>query len=74
MANDVVVPRAIPIPKPTTLAGFVAPVVGRKATRDVDGYFGFPLIKKGEVITETTYYRAQQMARLAELIACTHED
>lgn len=74
MANEVATQRAIPIPKPSTAAGFVAPVVGRKALRDVTGYFGFTLVKKGDVITASTYERAQQMARLAELIASTHED
>ncbi|HEY3330295.1 MAG TPA: hypothetical protein VGK19_09770 [Capsulimonadaceae bacterium] len=73
MANENASPRAIPIPKATTAAGFVAPVVGRIAKRDVTGYFGFTLIKKGDVITETIYARAQHMARLTELIASTNE-
>ena len=72
--NNLTKPRAIPVPKPRTAAGFVAPVVGRTALRDVDGYFGFPLIRKGEVITETIYNRAHQLARLYELIAATHEE
>ena len=67
-------PHATPIPNQGAAAGFVAPVIGRKALKDVDGYYGFPLIRKGEVITESIYNRAQQLARLYELIAATHEE
>lgn len=66
--------RAVPVPNKTTAAGFVAPVIGRKVLRDVDGYYGFPLIRKGEVITEAVYNRAQHLARLYELIAATREE
>ncbi len=74
MATTTPAPRAIPIPKQTTLAGAVAPVLGRKAVRDVAGIFGFPLVSKGDVITEALYARANQMGRLYELIASTKED
>jgi hypothetical protein len=54
-------------------AGFVAPIIGRVALHDVDGYFGFPLIKKGETVTPTHVSRAQSLGRLYELIAATGE-
>lgn len=63
-----------PIPRRATYAGFLAPVVGRTALREVPGYFGFPLIKPGEVITQTIYDRAQAMGRLYELIASTYRE
>jgi len=72
--NDFSGSRAVPIPVRNTAAGYLAPVVGRTAVKDVQGYFGFPLIQKGEVITEAIYNRAHKMARLYELIASTRED
>jgi hypothetical protein len=48
-------------------------VVGRTALREVAGYFGFPLIRKGEVVSQTIYDRAQHMGRLYELIAATEK-
>jgi hypothetical protein len=73
MAKTTDAPRSTPLPNAVLNAGFVAPVVGRKVLRDVPGYYGFPLIKAGEVITETIYNRAHQVARLYELIAATKE-
>ncbi|MDR3710735.1 MAG: hypothetical protein P4L33_20745 [Capsulimonadaceae bacterium] len=61
--------RTVPIASQRAAAGFVAPVVGRTVVKDVAGYYGFPLIQKGETITEAIYARAQYMARLHELIA-----
>jgi len=72
--NDRSGSRAIPLPKRQIAAGFVAPVIGRKARKDVEGYFGFALIRKGDVISDVTYDRAQQMGRLYELIAATEAD
>ena len=66
--------RAIPLPKRQIAAGFVAPVIGRRTLKDVEGYFGFPLIRKGETISDVTYDRAQQMGCLYELIAATNAD
>lgn len=63
--------RVSPPPRRAIAAGFLAPVVGRTALKDVAGYFGFSLIKKGEVVTQTIYDRAQAMGRLFELIAAT---
>lgn len=63
-----------PAPRQTVAAGYLAPVVGRIALRDVAGYFGFSLIKKGEAVTQTIYDRAQAMGRLFELIAATERE
>jgi len=63
-----------PIPRRATAAGFLAPIVGRAALREVSGYFGFPLIRKGEVVSQTIYDRAQHMGRLYELIAATERE
>jgi hypothetical protein len=60
-----------PLGKNRMAAGFVAPVLGRKALRDVNGYFNMPLIKTGQVVTEQHYDRAQALGKLYELIACT---
>lgn len=51
--------------------GFVDPIIGRIAQRDVAGYFGFSLIRKGEVVTKTVAEKAQNLGRLFELIAAT---
>jgi hypothetical protein len=71
MADHATRPDFTPIATRTTAAGFLAPVVGRTALRDVAGYFGFSLIKQGEVVSQTVYDRAQAMGRLYELIAAT---
>ena len=52
-------------------AGFVAPVLGRTALRDVNGYYNLPLIKKGQVVTDQHVDRAQALGKLYELIAAT---
>ncbi|BDI31785.1 hypothetical protein CCAX7_38360 [Capsulimonas corticalis] len=51
--------------------GFVDPIIGRTAQRDVAGYFGFPLIRKGEIVTKATAEKALNLGRLFELIAAT---
>lgn len=63
-----------PAPRRAIAAGFLAPVVGRTALRDVEGSFGFPLIKRGEAVTQTIYDRAQAMGRLFELISATERE
>jgi hypothetical protein len=60
-----------PLGKNRMAAGFVSPVLGRTALRDVHGYFNFPLITKGEVVTEQHFDRAQSLGKLYELIAAT---
>lgn len=62
------------MPRRPVAAGFLAPVVGRTALREVAGYFGFPLIKRGEAVTQTIYDRAQAMGRLYELIEATERE
>ena len=63
--------KAIPIAKPKTAAGFVAPYVGRVVHADVIGPFGMTLIKSGDTITQVVADRAQAMGRLFELIAAS---
>ena len=63
--------RATSVPKQKVASGFVAPVVGRVAVRDVPAHHGFLLIRKGETITEQHMDRADRMGRLYELIAST---
>jgi hypothetical protein len=63
--------EATPISSSRMNAGFIAPILGRKALRDVNGYFNFSLIKQGETITKAHVDRAQSLGRLYELIACT---
>jgi hypothetical protein len=53
--------------------GYVEPIIGRVARRDVSAYFGFPLIKKGETVTRQTAERAHNLGRLFELIAATED-
>lgn len=59
------------LPDSTNIVGYVDPIVGRVAHREVLGYFGFPLIKKGEVVTREVVERAQNLSRLFELQAAT---
>jgi hypothetical protein len=61
------------LPENGEMIGHIEPLIGRVARKDVIGYFGFPLIKKGETVTSTVAERAQNMARLFELIAATEE-
>ncbi len=59
------------LPNSNEIVGYVDPIVGRVAHRDVLGYFGFPLIRRGETVTRETVERAQNLSRLFELQAAT---
>ena len=59
------------LPENTGIIGYVDPIVGRVAHREVLGYFGFPLIRKGETVTREVMERAQNLSRLFELQAAT---
>lgn len=61
----------IALPENTGIIGYVDPIVGRVAHREVLGYFGFPLIRKGETVTREIMERAQNLSRLFELQAAT---
>lgn len=61
------------LPDDGEIIGHVEPLIGRVAQRDVLGYFGFPLIKKGQTVTREIAERAQNMARLFELIEAAEE-
>ena len=39
------------LPEGTSIIGYVDPIIGRVAHRDVLGYLGFPLIRAGETVT-----------------------
>ena len=64
----------IALPDNTGIIGYVDPIVGRVAHRDVLGYFGFPLIRKGETVTREIMERAQNLSRLFELQAATEAE
>ena len=57
-----------------TAPGYINPIVGRVAHRDVIGYYGFPLIRKGETVTREILARGLSMSRLFELQAATEEE
>lgn len=61
------------LPDSTAVIGYVEPIIGRIAQKDVHAYFGFPLIRKGETVTRTIAERAHNLGRLYELIASTEE-
>ena len=65
--------NTLALPDNSDVIGYVEPIVGRVALRDVHACFGFPLIKKGETVTRSTAERAQNLGRLFELIASTEE-
>ena len=65
--------NTLALPDNSEVIGYVEPIVGRIAQRDVQAYFGFSLIKKGETVTRATAERAQNLGRLFELIAATEE-
>jgi hypothetical protein len=67
MATD----RELALPETNDIIGYVDPLVGRVALRDVPGYFGFPLIKAGQSVTHETIEKAQSLGRLFELVAAT---
>ena len=62
------------LPESAGIVGYVDPIVGRVAHRDVLGYFGFPLIRKGETVTREIVDRAQSGSRLFELQAATEAE
>jgi hypothetical protein len=62
------------LPENGEIIGYVEPLIGRVAQRDVLGYFGFPLIRKGETVTASILERAHSLSRLYELTAATEED
>ncbi len=62
------------LPNGTGIIGYVDPIVGRVAHRDVLGYLGFPLIRKGETVTPEIFSRAHSLSRLFELQAATEEE
>ncbi len=61
------------LPDNSDVIGYVEPIIGRVALRDVQAYFGFPLIRRGEPVTRAVAERAQNLGRLFELIAATEE-
>ena len=65
--------NTLALPDDTDVIGYVEPIIGRVAQRDVQAYFGFPLIKKGDTVTRETAERAQNLGRLFELVAATEE-
>ncbi len=62
------------LPQGTGIIGYVDPIIGRVAHRDVLGYLGFPLIKAGETVTPEIFSRAHNLSRLFELQAATEEE
>jgi hypothetical protein len=69
MATD----SELTLPATDNIVGYVDPLIGRIARRDVSGYFGFPLIKAGQAVTHATIEKAQQLGRLFELVAATDD-
>jgi len=63
-----------PLANSRLAAGFIAPILGRTALRNVNGYFNFPLIRAGETVTQGHIDRAQHLGRLYELIAATETE
>jgi len=59
------------LPLATGIIGYVDPIIGRVAHRDVLGYLGFPLIRKGETVTPEIFARSQNLSRLFELQEAT---
>jgi hypothetical protein len=59
------------IPEGTSIIGYVDPIIGRVAHRDVLGYLGFPLIRSGETVTPEIFARAHNISRLFELQEAT---
>ena len=62
------------LPSGTSIIGYVDPIIGRVAHRDVLGYLGFPLIRAGETVTPEIFSRSQNLSRLFELQAATEEE
>jgi hypothetical protein len=64
---------ALALPERTDIIGYVDPLIGRVALRDVSGYYGFPLIKKGQTVTRPIAERAESLGRLFELVEATDD-
>lgn len=62
------------LPQGTSIIGYVDPIIGRVAHRDVLGDLGFPLIRTGETVTPEIFSRAHSLSRLFELQAATEEE
>ncbi len=62
------------LPDNIGIIGYVDPIIGRIAHRDVLGYFGFPLIRKGETVTPEILARAHNLSRLFEIQAATEAE
>ncbi len=62
------------LPQGTGIIGYVDPIIGRVAHRDVLGFLGFPLIRRGETVTPEIFSRAHNLSRLFELQAATEEE
>lgn len=62
------------LPSGTGIIGYVDPIIGRVAHREVLGYLGFPLIRAGETVTPEIFSRAHSLSRLFELQAATEEE
>ncbi len=56
-----------------TVVGHLAPLLGRVAKVDVVGYFGFPIIRAGQSVTDAILDKAQSQGKLYEVIASTEE-
>jgi hypothetical protein len=69
MSND----STVGLPDTHEIVGYVDPLIGRIARRDVPGYFGFPLIKAGQTVTHAVLEKAQSLGRLFELTAATDD-
>ena len=52
-------------------AGFVVPLIGRKANKDIYSFPGFPLIRAGETINREHVECAQRLGCLFELTDAT---
>ena len=62
------------LPDNISIIGYVDPIIGRTAHRDVLGYFGFPLIRKGETVTPEILARAHNISRLFEIQEATEAE
>lgn len=65
--------NTVALPETHEIVGYVDPLIGRVAKRDVPGYFGFSLIRAGQTVTNTTVEKAQSLGRLFELTAATDD-
>jgi hypothetical protein len=61
------------LPENDAVVGHLEPLLGRVAKRDVPGYFGFPLVRAGQTVTDSILEKAQSQGKLYEVIAATEE-